>query len=365
MNAKTLAHNIQAGLKISTGLSASRSHIYELLASAFGYGSLAALQATAVLCEMPMGFETDVYQANVALRAVKLGYSAAEAESVSAEVVKQVVLANIQPLSLEALLNSQIGDWYQGKYDDLPEDEEGLGLDFSSAQVVSALTESAERGDARAQLALAIVLSENWDDEDPKAGRFWYQQGQKGRILVGVEKEWADRYRERCAADALADANLKSAADLGHPDALVLAADRYGDTRFFDLENPVVRASASFIANIAERLDRPEALDRWLRVAATGGEIDAIARLVEMTFDSNPSECWTWYELGKLHGTDLAKDDYRAIHEDGSDYDDDVGGAMFADGSDGMKLPEVDASVRLLAKERALELYQAAEHSDR
>lgn len=36
--------------------------------------------------------------------------------------------------------------------------------------------------------------------------------------------------------------------------------------------------------------------------------------------------CWTWVYLSRFVGTDLTRDAHYAINEDGSEYDDDVGG---------------------------------------
>ncbi len=362
MNAKTLAHSIQAGLKLSTGLTLKRSHIHELVASAFGFGSHAALLANNVLCEVPTdtSYEVALQKTDIASRAVALGYPAVHAEGIADEVAKQTRLASLFLLPLEALLDRQLRFGYDQIEGEFPIGEEGEYLDLTSDHVASALAEAAERGDARAHLALALLHSVSAGDTDTYAGRYWFEQELKGKSLAGVEKEWADAYRNGCAAGALAKTHLQSAADLGHADALLLMAAQHDDKRFFDLANPVFRSPARFVAEVAEKAQLPDQAHRWLETAAAAGDIEVIARLMEMTSDSAPLECWTWYELGKLHGTDLAEDDYRAIHEDGSAYDDDVGGPMFAGGSDGMELPEVDESIKRLARERALQLYRAS-----
>lgn len=266
MNAKTLAHNIQMGLKLTSGVSVKRSPIHELVASAFGYGSLAALQASDILCEMPLDVtsENGIPKADIARRALALGYSAVDAEGVAAAVAKQIEGANLLPLSLESLLDHLIDGGYDGIADDFPIGDEGQYLDLTSAPVASALTEAAERGDARAHLALAILTSDTWEDSDPDAGRYWFEQGQKGKSLAGVEKEWADSYRDRCEADARTMSHLHAAANMGHPDALLLMAAQHGDKRFFDLHEPVVRAPAIFVAEAAEEAQRTDAMWHWM-----------------------------------------------------------------------------------------------------
>jgi hypothetical protein len=67
--------------------------------------------------------------------------------------------------------------------------------------------------------------------------------------------------------------------------------------------------------------------------------------------------------LSQLVGTDLLADDYRAIHEDGSDYDDDVGGPLFVDGRDGVELEPIAAQDDAIARRMALEIFTKIESS--
>jgi len=63
-----------------------------------------------------------------------------------------------------------------------------------------------------------------------------------------------------------------------------------------------------------------------------------------------------WVYLARLVGTDLTQDEYRAIHEDGSPYDDDVEGTVHLGGRGGVELNPLDA-----AKD-AVALYVAEQH---
>ena len=67
-----------------------------------------------------------------------------------------------------------------------------------------------------------------------------------------------------------------------------------------------------------------------------------------------------WVYLARLLGTDLMRDEYYAINEDGTPYDDDVGGPAFVDGRDGVKLDpldaERDAAARTAAEQRFKDL---------
>ncbi|MGT2430707.1 hypothetical protein ACU4HD_22210 [Cupriavidus basilensis] len=78
-------------------------------------------------------------------------------------------------------------------------------------------------------------------------------------------------------------------------------------------------------------------------------------RCAQLGYDHGDLQrCWTWIYLAALFGTDLTEDDYYAIDEHGSPYDDDVGGPAYVGGQDGVKLDpiglEQDAAARLAAE---------------
>ena len=122
---------------------------------------------------------------------------------------------------------------------------------------------------------------------DSRAGLYWYERQQKGERLTGVELEWAQAYADRIQRRDLAKRDLtlrlgsarehfNVAAELGQHDALLLLADRYGDDRFFDLENPQVRADPLWIADLADRVGRYEWAPAWITLAAENGNIRAM-----------------------------------------------------------------------------------------
>ena len=88
----------------------------------------------------------------------------------------------------------------------------------------------------------------------------------------------------------------------------------------------------------------------WLTVAAESGDTDAMLRLIEEHDQGNLARCWTWVYLSQLVGTDLSKDEHYAINEDGSEYDDDVGGPAYAAGRDGVALDPLSAEQDAAAK---------------
>ena len=139
---------------------------------------------------------------------------------------------------------------------------------------------------------------------------------------------------------------------------------RVGDPSFFEQPRHDVGADPSAVAEIAERLGRVADAKHWLTVAAESGDTDAMLRLIEEHDQGDLARCWTWVYLSRLIGTDLTKDAHYAINEDGSEYDDDVGGPAYVAGRDGVDLDplsaEQDASARDAAQDLFEQIQQAA-----
>ena len=213
---------------------------------------------------------------------------------------------------------------------------------------------AASKGNALAHYALALIHTPD-DEDDPDAGSsYWYSQGQQGLVLTGVEKEWAEAHEARLAQAEKYSRHLREAGRLGNQDALLDLADRFDDPSFFEQPRHGVDADPSAIAAIAERMGRTSDAKRWLTLAAESGDTDAMLQLIEDYDHGDLERCWTWVYLSRLVGTDLTQDAHYAINEDGSDYDDDVGGPAYVAGRDGIDLKplsaEQDATARLVAQ---------------
>ena len=87
-------------------------------------------------------------------------------------------------------------------------------------------------------------------------------------------------------------------------------------------------------------------------------------QLIEDYDHGDLERCWKWVYLSRLVGTDLTQDAHYAINEDGSDYDDDVGGPAYVAGRDGVDLgplaPEQDTTARLAAQKLVEQIEQNA-----
>ena len=254
------------------------------------------------------------------------------------------------------------GDWNEDEEEDdweLVEDERlAVTEALISPLLIDGLTNAAAKGNATAHFALALIHADDDIDDVETGSDYWYQQAQSGRVLAGVEKEWADSHEARLNREQLFARHLKEAARLGCPEALLELADRFDDPAFFEQATSDVNADPAWVAEIAERLGRREDSKKWLTEAAKCGDTEAMRQLIEEFDHGDLVRCWTWLYLAEMLGSDLTKDDYHAIHEDGSPYDDDVGGPIFADGRDGVRLEPISADQQATARQNAAEMFR-------
>lgn len=342
MTIKSLAHSVQKHLQANSSSPFKRTHVYELIAAAFGFGSYAALNATAILADFPDPPSRDsIDSSSIQKRGIELGYDFSMAERVSTELAAFLGSRDIYAIRIHELLDKLRDEW---NTHDL----------LTSPLLIESLEAAATRSIADAHYALALIYRQDDDeDEDAIGSEYWYTSGKEGRELTGVEKEWADAYALHLENERKYITHLREAARLGNQVALIDTADQFDDPTFFEQTTQEVDVDPSEVAKIAQRMGRENDARNWLTRAAECGDIAAIRELVEDYDNDDLLQCWTWIYLAKLLGTDLTKSDYHAINEDGSPYDDDAGGPMYADGTDGIELSplpgEQDQAARMAA----------------
>lgn len=376
MTIKELAYSAQQRLQASTGSSFKRAHIYELLAASFDFNSYAALGVDAVLTQQrPDDKHFASHSAFVRRRCIELGYPPESADLVSVTLGAFLAERQIAVVRISALISQLRGDW--SSLDDHPigddteqfgdeqddrlaprwsDDDEG---DFAPI-MLDGLEAAASKGNALAHYALALIhATPDEEDADRRTGSsYWHSQAQKGRVLTGVEKEWADAHAARLTQAEKYARHLREAGRLGNQHALLDLAERFGDPSFFEHPHHDVGAYPSAVAEIAERLGRVADAKHWLTVAAESGDTDAMLRLIEEHDQGDLARCWTWVHLSRLVGTDLTKNAHYAINEDGSEYDDDVGGPAYVAGRDGVDLDPLSAEQDAAAREAAQDLFE-------
>lgn len=360
MTTKELAYNAQHHLQASTGAQFKRAHIYELLAATFGYNSYAALCAEAVFTKESLTSRRAAdFGGHVRSRCLEIGYGSDTATKVSTALPTWMTEHRIGVVRIADLIIYLKNEWD-------PENEARWWTSSDeeiSSIMLDGLNARAMNGDAAAHYALALIYSSDEDEFDtPGVGRdYWYMQAQNGRTLTGVEQEWADAHATCLARIERSKLNLQEAARLGHPEALLELAERYDDPAFFEQTISSVNANPFRVAEIAKYLRRPEDARKWFKEAAKRGDTNAMRRLIDDYDRKDRQQCWTWVYLAQLHGVDFTEDEHFAIHEDGSRYDDDVGGPMFVDGREGLRLKPLNTEQAAAARRIAQELYEGTQ----
>lgn len=379
MTIKQLAFDAQQLLQAQTGTTFRRSHIYELLAAAFGFKSYASLCADHVFTHRSITSRRSAkHGESVGRRCLELDYppeSALQIAQVLPDYLSDRDIGVIRITNLVARLQHETGSNSYVHDDEFGEDSVGDddtfalwfdGESIASPVLLDGLATAAEKGNANAHYALALIhaLPDDPYDEPSAGSDYWYNEERNGRVLVGVEKEWADQYAARLSGADKYKHHLRAAGVLGHEVALLEMAERFGDSTFFE-RSPIYYSGidAAHAADVAEHLGRGKDAWRWRTEAAKQGDTEAMRELIEGYDRLNLQQCWTWFYLAELLGTDLSEDEYEAINEDGSPYDDDVGGPAYVGGRGGVELEPIDYEQDMAARQAAAALYEAIEPS--
>lgn len=330
MTIKNTVYSTHQRLKDVTNTPIKLTHVYELLAAAFNFNSYASLKSVAILTNLDE--PTTANQDSILQRSSLLGYQAFPAgELVAILEEKGLGTLTFSELAIKLRENDHFVD------DDLD-------------QLIAAET------NAWANYCLALYYEDSSDDDQVGSG-YWFKQMQAGRQLSAIEKTWALEYKEQQANGNRYEYHLRKAASLGCDLALFDLAEKFDESSFFEGDYRNVAVDPMSVAEIAQNLGRSKDQYHWLTVAAERGNTHAMRKLIE-DFDSKDlARCWTWVYLSQLLGEDLTKDRHYAIHENGSSYDDDVGGPMFIDGTDGINLEPLEGGQDQLAKMAAEVLF--------
>nr|WP_312379212.1 hypothetical protein [Delftia acidovorans] len=396
MTLKTLAYAAHGALQTQAGCEIRHSHIYELLAAAFGYKTWASLRTDALLADHGVGQAPSGAAApQVAGRALQLQYgqpqALAMADTLAAFVAGRqlgvVRWASLTPLLATARSSAHLRD--DAEDDEGDEDPDGWDEEprpstttaavaprehFLASDLLLSCLEQAASVDPRAHLILATFY------RCARPNPYLYEESLKGRQLTASERGWVEEYLKRAPQYQRYEAHLKAAAEAG--------------VRAAALEYGMVFESPAFIA-LAERLDgdvdpeqmaqvasSPEARTRWLRQAAEAGSRRALEELADLgdpwaeermapkaslywlrsmaeraLNDHNPVRAWVWQYVALARGDDLTRSTLVARHEGGSNhgefYDSDFGGPLYVDGEEGLALPELERAHLREAKAQA------------
>lgn len=240
---------------------------------------------------------------------IELGYQPDTAVLVSAALQSFLTERQIGVTSISSLISwlrgesPNQGDDLEDDDDELfdPTDEGGFG-----PILLDGLDAAASKGNALAHYALALIYAPGDDDDLDAGSSYWYSQGQQGRVLTGVEKEWAEAHETRLAQAEKYTRHLREAGRLGNQHALLDLAERFDDPSFFEQPRHDVDADPAAVAAIAERMGCTADARHWLTAAAESGDTDAMLQLIEDYDQGDLLRCWTWaylYSVGR-NGSD-------------------------------------------------------------
>lgn len=392
MTLKKLAHVAQQALQDRAGCPVKRSHVHELLAAAFGHRSWAAFHSEAVLAEAGIGSAPTGGLPELIGRAVQLGYPQPAAAIIATTLQSLIAEHRLAAISWADLQATLIPPPKVDDRDDLGDDDDDEGWDdeptgaeastagptreqlMGSPMLVSSLEQAAGPANPQGHLLLAALC------RCSRPNPYLYEESLKGRVLTAIERGWVDDYLRLEPQYRRYEAHLKAAA-LGGVRA---AALEYGKV----FEAPEFIAMADRMAGDVEALEMArlapsdESRARWLRVAAEQGSRTALEALAadgdawaedqvaawaephwlrsaaERAIDSGDAmRAWTWQYLALERGVDLTRSTMAAYHDggerNGQFYDSDFGGPLYADGDEGLELPELSRASHREAKAKA------------
>lgn len=378
MTIKQYAFHVHAYLRAQGSASFTRSQVHELLAAAAGFATHAAFHHQAAWCDVTWrdtGLEPDEYR--VIQRCLHFGLSQEEAARAAQTLVSFLDVSGYAPVRFEgliAVLESDEDEWAEADEAESAVVAEWLpitligrmqrGVDEMLGELpllLEGLEAAAERDIAAAHLATAYMLEPYGglsDEDDRRFGRELRRRGRWSaeRVDFAEIAAGADRFVRVVAKHRY---HLLAAARGGDRRAMLLTADRYGDPGVLELE-PSDDMDPYAMADLADAHARPELAYQWLTLLAREGDLSAMRALIEDRGET-PFRAWVWMHLSGMLGRDLSQDRHEAINEDGTPYDDDVGGPAYVGGVDGIELAPLTAEEDRRAKEEAAQLFAAIE----
>jgi hypothetical protein len=398
MTLKEVAHLAQQTLQTATGCPVKRSHVHEFLAAAFGHGSWAAFRTAGVLADAGVGAAPAGTLPQLTGRAVQLGYGPQAATSLASGLLKFIVERQISAVSWADLHSALLPP---ARTED--DDDDDDAWDDEAPQAGRVATGPAREHLMKSPMLLSSLEHAAGPMDSPlnppvhfmiavlcrclRPNPYLYEESLKGRELSTIERGWVADYLRLEPQYRRYEAHLKAAA-LGGVRA---AALEYG-TAF---ENPEFIALAERLTGevdamqMARHAPSKDARQRWLRTAAEQGSRSALESLAdagdawaedqvaqwadvhwlrsaaERALDAgDASRAWTWQYLAMKQGEDLTRSTMRAYHDggerNGQFYDSDFGGPLYADGSEGLVLPDMDRSSHRAAIAKAKAIFSRA-----
>ncbi|MEN5100309.1 hypothetical protein [Stenotrophomonas sp. TWI809] len=379
MTIKQYAFHAHAYLRTQGFASLTRSQVHELLAAAAGFATHAAFHHQAAWCDVAWrdtGLTPD--RDGVIQRCLHFGMLPEEAKGAAHGLVSFLGTFGYAPVGLEELIAALASD--EDKWSGADKAGSGVVAEWVSAELISRMQQgfdalvgelplllegleaAAARGIVAAHLATAYLLEPYGglpEEDDRRFGRELRRRGQWSSEPVSFAEIAAGTGSSFVQVVAKHRYHLLAAARGGVRRAMLLTAERYGDPGALELE-PSDEVDPYDMADLADTHGRPELAYQWLTVLAREGDVSAMRELIEHRGET-PFRAWGWMHLSRMLGRDLSQDRHEAINEDGTPYDDDIGGPAYVGGIDGLQLTPLTAEEDKRAKEEAAQLFDAIE----
>ena len=368
MSNREQAYRAHAFLQARGISSVKRSHIHELLAAAVGYSSHSSFQHDAVWCDVPLRQAGIVPEPGaLEARCARIGVIAADARLIAEALPGFLHESGYAPVRFDTLIAAAEGyeddpDWQEWVWVEIVEKaRNGLAALLRNQRILlDGLEDAAERGIPAAHLAIAklieaeAILSD--DDEERIRGqvmreRTWMSPFVSFSEIEANEIRIGEKYRH----------HLFAAARAGDARALMETAERYGDPALLDLA-PLEDIDPMVMVELAAEHGQAEKVRQWLTVAAEQGDIDAMHELIR-DHDEPAEQAWVWMYLSRMLGQDLSQDRFKAINEDGTPYEDDVGGPAYPSGDFGIVLDPIAGESDAAAHQEAARIFARIERS--
>lgn len=397
----------------ASGLRIKRTHVYQLLASAFGFGSWEALRTQRVLAN-GIGDAPPLESSAVVGRALQLELGASRALQQAADaVLHEIRIRNLRSLVTADLYAQALthgmwpvnGGWEFAPYDDHVQrwEEEGepeedmLSFDVdvrlewlrtlrSSSVLRASLADRAAAGDARCHLLLAALL------RCRKPNSYLYDEEKRGRRLNATEEAMKAEFLESVGRFPAYEHHLREAAKAGIAQAAIECAYVLSDDHW--LESADFHSDADLLLAAAEvARDEATGTDFLLRGSETSsqkileelgarghpagvehlashGDRAALISLVSAALsDGNAELAWSWQLVAQEYGVDLEDSVAEALHAEGPHagerYDDDISGPAYVDDLEVIELPNISHEGIARARKRAEEIVAGARTSKR
>ncbi|WP_298926060.1 hypothetical protein [uncultured Ramlibacter sp.] len=410
---RSLFFDLAGACEQASGLRFKRSHVYQLVASAFGFGSWEAFRLQSVLAD-GVGTAPPLETSDVLGRALQLDLGTGQALKLAIDTL----VAGIRARDLRSLEAADLfawaltygkwpvnGDWEFAPHsdddeqfdDDVETDEsaypgnedsrlEWLRSVRSSGVLRASLADRAAAGDANSHLVLAAIL------RCRKPNSYLHDEEQRGRRLNASEQAMKAEFLDSVGRFPVYAHHLREAAKAGIAQAAVecayvLSDDRWLREASYHGDSDLLLAAAEFARDDAMQIDyllrgsETSYQNVLVELAAQGhpagvehlashGDRNALISMSTTALqDGDPELAWSWQLVAQAYGLDLQDAAARALHSEGPQtgdpYDDDIGGPVYIEEQDVIDLPQITKDSLTRARRHAHEIVAGARISKR